>query len=745
MANNELLIKINADAKNAKKAFDDVRDQTSDLEDQLKNVALISAAAFAALTAEIFLSVKAFEASDKATRTLSQSLQNQGIFTKDLVAEYRNYASAVQEATGMDDDAIVSAQAVAQGFLGQTKITKELTFAIADLAETMGGDLEGAASMIGKSIGTQTNALARYGLELNATDTEAQKLAKTLEFVNGKAGGFATAANQGVGGIRGLQNAFGDFQEQIGARFAPVVAGVIKLGTQIFTVFANSPVLADLATAFITAGVAVTGIAGAIAVAIPAFLALKAAVVAFGISFNIAFLGIPLLIGAVVAGATLLALNWEKSMAAMKAAAIGALTLITELFGGLGQIMLGVSRFNVKMIEDGLLRIRDSVSKTVDTVKTTYAESTAVQAEAEQKQNEAAARAAAKREAEKRRQQNILVAIDRESLNLLRLQNENASAELIQLKQRELETLRALGGEKSAEEIAILTARYEEIKALQDQQRLEDLEREIAFKEVQAEVRAELEASGIAIDTQIRQAKLAEIQATAQTEADIERELQAEKLRIRIDANNKFLKEQKQYGTAFATINKFLNSEEVQGAKTAAGELVQLQNSKNKELKSIGKAAAQAQIAIATAEAAMNVYRGFSTIPIVGQALGIAAAAATIIYGGERIAEVQKAQDGGLVEGGVPGRDSVPFLLEPGELVVPKRNFNDVVGAVQGGGQNNGEMLAILKSIDDKFSNPQTTILQGDIMADDSYIDALVRKISDAVEFRNAQIFGVTA
>lgn len=51
------------------------------------------------------------------------------------------------------------------------------------------------------------------------------------------------------------------------------------------------------------------------------------------------------------------------------------------------------------------------------------------------------------------------------------------------------------------------------------------------------------------------------------------------------------------------------------------------------------------------------------------------------------------AQQGGLIEGGVQGRDSVPALLEPGELVAPRRNFDEVVNAVaasraSGGGIN---------------------------------------------------------
>ena len=116
MADNELLIKINADAQNAKKAFDDVKDKTEELEDQLSKVAKVSAVAFAAFTAEVYASVKAFEASEQATRQLTNALQNQGIYSKQLVDDYREIASEIQRKTGLDDDQVVAAQATIQTF-----------------------------------------------------------------------------------------------------------------------------------------------------------------------------------------------------------------------------------------------------------------------------------------------------------------------------------------------------------------------------------------------------------------------------------------------------------------------------------------------------------------------------------------------------------------------------------------------------------------------------------------------------
>ena len=78
----------------------------------------------------------------------------------------------------------------------------------------------------------------------------------------------------------------------------------------------------------------------------------------------------------------------------------------------------------------------------------------------------------------------------------------------------------------------------------------------------------------------------------------------------------------------------------------------------------------------------MNIYAGFSTIPIIGPALGIAGAAAAIAFGGEQAGKILTARDGGIMTGGIPGIDSIPTLTAPGELVAPEKNFDEVVNAV---------------------------------------------------------------
>lgn len=225
----------------------------------------------------------------------------------------------------------------------------------------------------------------------------------------------------------------------------------------------------------------------------------------------------------------------------------------------------------------------------------------------------------------------------------------------------------------------------EEIRKKEEEARAEDesgnelspLER--LFSPNPEKVGAQFEATKNVVDT-----KVAEISAIEKQRLELQKKIDKEIADQQKKSNEEFLKNQMKFGAAFATINQGIKSEQVQGFKQASGELVGLQNSESNSLKSIGKAAAVSQIAIKTAESAINIYRGFSTIPFIGPALGIAGAAAAVAFGAEQTRKVLAAQRGGLVEGGIPGRDSVPSLLEPGELVVPRSNFEEVIQAVQG-------------------------------------------------------------
>lgn len=188
-----------------------------------ETVAEIAVAAFAAISAVIVKSIDEYAEAEKASKELSQAMVNQGIYSKELKAAYDEQAKAIQQLTLYGDDQVTSAQAILQSYLGQTKISRELINATLDLATAKKIDLNTAAELVGKSIGTETNALSRNGIEVTANASQQQKLGEVLKGIEGRWAGQAEAAASGLGALGQLKNAVGDLFEALGERVAPVV------------------------------------------------------------------------------------------------------------------------------------------------------------------------------------------------------------------------------------------------------------------------------------------------------------------------------------------------------------------------------------------------------------------------------------------------------------------------------------------------------------------------------------------
>lgn len=223
---------------------------------------------------------------------------------------------------------------------------------------------------------------------------------------------------------------------------------------------------------------------------------------------------------------------------------------------------------------------------------------------------------------------------------------------------------------------------YARLKEQIAEQEAEQAAEEQAVNEAIAQANDQRDQEYITKNQQLHQKLLADNRKNALDEKTARDQAIVDRTKTQTIANNNFLLDQQKFGTAYATINKIMHSEIYQGTQSAFGDLTRLTQSNNQTLKTIGKVSAAASVTMSTAESAMNVYKGFSTIPIVGQALGVAAAAAAVAFGGEQLARVLAANEGGLVTGGIAGMDSVPAMLTPGELVVPQQNFDEVINSV---------------------------------------------------------------
>lgn len=233
---------------------------------------------------------------------------------------------------------------------------------------------------------------------------------------------------------------------------------------------------------------------------------------------------------------------------------------------------------------------------------------------------------------------------------------------------------------------------------------------------------------------QFNKEDLDKLQLQVSTKEEVEKQGLEARLKMAMENRRKYLDDEQKFGTTIAAMNQFFRSEEVTAVRDTTSQLVQLQNSKNSQMKAIGKAAAMVNSGIATAEGAIKAYSAMAGIPIVGPALGAAAAAAIVAYGAEQQATILGANEGGVVPfqfGARRGVDSVPAMLTPNELVVPEQSFDEVIEATadariaeQSGGSANGN----------------TFVIQGDFYGEESYIDFLADKLLDAQLNRNVRL-----
>ena len=187
----------------------------------------------------------------------------------------------------------------------------------------------------------------------------------------------------------------------------------------------------------------------------------------------------------------------------------------------------------------------------------------------------------------------------------------------------------------------------------------------------------------------------------AQTQADMMVELKARQAEQEKAVAEKARKDELSLSKINADARlKFENStwkQRAQAVNVGLSAISSLQSSGNKQAFEIGKAASIAQALVAIPTTAIEAYKSLAGIPIAGPALGAAAAAAAVVAGTARVNQIRSTKitgfaDGGLVQGGIPGLDSVPALLTPGEVVVPERSFKDLK-------MSDGEVVSILGSI----------------------------------------------
>jgi len=186
----------------------------------------------APLTAFAAASIKAFDTQAKAEAKLMTALKGNEKAFKGLTKQARE----LQKITIFGDEETMAAQSMLASMGLEEEAIMRLTPLIQDMATAKGMNLTAAADLVAKSVGSSTNALSRYGIQIEGAVGSSERLDSAVLALTGQFDGQAkAAAKAGAGGLKQLQNRFGDLMEKIGEMLIPVlnqlVAGVDSMIT----------------------------------------------------------------------------------------------------------------------------------------------------------------------------------------------------------------------------------------------------------------------------------------------------------------------------------------------------------------------------------------------------------------------------------------------------------------------------------------------------------------------------------
>jgi hypothetical protein len=651
----DLVINIIGNSKDINKDLKNLEKQSKNLEQKLSSVAKTSSIAFAGLTAAIVGTIKAFRADEQAAFRTEQVIRSTGKAAGITAQEISKMSQELQDVTTFADDTI---QSSANLLLTFTNIGKETfpraTKAVLDLSTAMGVGLREAALQLGIALNKPiegVGALGSVGIEftnqqkaqikvLTETNQVAEAQAIILEELEKQFGGTAEAAAKGTGvfiqlnGV--LKDIFGIIGENIFKRIEPFVQ---KLKEIALTIRDGNPKLLELTSNLLFFGTAITGVIAGISALGLALIAAKAGLVALGLS------------GAIVVGAL--------------TAIAGGVTLVVKNLDTIKNVITGVqaswelfTNFLKTTINDVLIAIAEA---TPGSLLDDFAE----------------------------RQKKLVDDLINENVRLRKDNRETAKSFE--------EIYDAIDAEKALKKAQEVNKALKEERAKALGEEFQDQQAQNERKLQQDEDLRQILAERKQLDREIQAAEK-ELALEQELEGN---ELEKERLRQHLEQLQEIrtqglsIKELKQFNSdkRFREADrkdkkykidqeKVFNEKTINAAQTLAATLFKDNKKAQIALLLFNKRAALKDIEISTAKGVARALG--SAEPPRSWILAAITAAKGAIQLAAVASQVIGARDGALVGDGSPNMargDKVPFMLERGELVVPRRNFDEVVSA----------------------------------------------------------------
>ena len=222
----DLLIKIGADSYEFQQKAQQVERNLGSLEKRLtslgKSLSVKLTAPLAALGA---VALKNADTQQQAEQRLITALKGRTDIQQRLIAQ----AAELQSRSVLGDEVVIGQQA----YLASLGMTEEqigrVIEASAQLSAATGMTLDSAVKNLAKTFGGLTGELGESIPKLKELTVEQLKNGEAVDFILENYKGFAeSAAQTALGPLRQLNNAWGDFLEQIGAAMMPFATKVTR-------------------------------------------------------------------------------------------------------------------------------------------------------------------------------------------------------------------------------------------------------------------------------------------------------------------------------------------------------------------------------------------------------------------------------------------------------------------------------------------------------------------------------------
>lgn len=229
----DLLIKIGADSYEFQQKAKSVEKSLGSMEKRLSSLGKsLSLKLTAPLTALGTVAIKNADTQVQAEARLLTALDGRAEVQERLLRQ----ASEIQSRTVIGDETIIQQQAYLASLGLTEQQIRDTTEASVQLAAATGMSLDTAVKNLAKTFGGMTGRLGESIPQLKELTKEQLQNGEAVKYVLDNYKGYAeTAAKKGLGSMKQLQNAWGDFLEQVGAAMMPVVqkiAGMLQVVVQ---------------------------------------------------------------------------------------------------------------------------------------------------------------------------------------------------------------------------------------------------------------------------------------------------------------------------------------------------------------------------------------------------------------------------------------------------------------------------------------------------------------------------------